>query len=298
MKVYHNSFYGMGSRFNAVFPHDDEEVCERVFNSVKAEVMRVERKLSYFDPMSEVSRINREAAKKPIGVDDELFGIIKECMNYSMITGGAYDITMRPVIEAVLKGEDNKVIRQTHINNIIKDADKRTISFKNDNVKIDFGSYGKGYALDSIKKILSGSPLKHAFISFGESSVLVKGKHPNGLDWQVGIKGLSDTKSPAYTFDLSDASVSTSSNYYYDDAGQLNKKVNIINPFTLKPADDFVVVSVKSSSPVLAEILSTAFFVMTDDEIKKVVSGLSGVEVVKMNFTDSGPEVKKYIREQ
>jgi thiamine biosynthesis lipoprotein len=296
MKVYHNSFYGMGSRFNAVFPYDDEEVCERIFNTIKAEVNRVERKLSYFDPLSEVSRINHEAAKKPVGLDDELFKIISTCIKYSFKTGGAYDITMRPVIEAVLNGEED-IIKKTYINDIILDPDKRTIYFNSDKVKIDFGSYGKGYALESVKEKLSASPLKHAFISFGESSVYVKGRHPGGLDWKVGIKGLSDTSESVYTFGLKDASVSSSSNYYSDDTGQIHKKVNIINPFTLKPADELAVISVKSPSPAEAEIYSTAFFVMEDEKIKEIISGLADVEAVKICYVDNEPVIKKFIRE-
>jgi thiamine biosynthesis lipoprotein len=296
MKVYHNSFYGMGSRFNAVFPHDDDEVCERIFHSVKSEIIRIERKLSYFDPLSEVSRINREARKNPVRLDDELFNIINTCIEYSSLTGGAYDITMRPVIEAVLNGESSDKFQRTYINDIIIEPDKRTVCFNNDKVKIDFGGFGKGYALSSVKKILTASPLRHAFINFGESSVYVKGNHPGGQNWQIGIKGLADTGSAAYTFSLADASVSSSSNYYSDDTGQLHKKVSIINPFTLRPADDMTVTSVKSSSPVKAEILSTAFFVMKDEDIQKVVTASADIEAVKIRFINNEPVVKKFIR--
>lgn len=77
MKVYHNSFYAKGSRLNLVFPYDDDEICERLFNSIKIEVYRTVLKLSYFNQSSDISIINNRK-NDSLKVDLELFEIFKQ----------------------------------------------------------------------------------------------------------------------------------------------------------------------------------------------------------------------------
>jgi len=171
MKVYHNSFYAMGTRFSAVFPNGDEGVCTRIFNLMKSECERIEFMLSYFNPASDVAKVNESAYKSSVVLNDELFYIISTCIKYSELTSGAFDITLRPVIE-YLKNDpsaSSEEVIMSNMDQIELTEGKKSVRFKNDKVKIDFGGFGKGYALDKIKSILDNSPVENAFISFGES---------------------------------------------------------------------------------------------------------------------------------
>jgi FAD:protein FMN transferase len=290
MGVYHNSFFAMGSRFNAVLPFYNHEICEQLFNLIQNEVLRIESKLSYFYPESEVYKINKTACKSFVKIDDELFNILETCLEYSGQTFGAFDITLRPIIESIEKNggaatkDGRSFLNQIKLNNTDK-----SVYFESDKVKIDFGGFGKGYALEKIKSFLDDSPIENAFISFGESSIMTKGKHPKGDNWQVGIKNFFDAQDSIHTFNLSDSSISSSGNYYVDDSGQLHNKVNVINPVTGSPVEGLSVVSVKSGSPLEAEILSTAFLVMQDEQINTVLDGFKDIEVVKVNYIDNKP---------
>jgi FAD:protein FMN transferase len=296
MNIYHNSFYAMGTRFNIVLPNCNEEVCVRLFNLMQAECKRIEWMLSYFDSASDVFKINESASKSFVPLDDELSNIIKICLEYARITSGAFDITIRPVIEYL--GSNSSVtdeeVMKSYLNQIELNNEEKSIHFKSNKVKIDFGGFGKGYALEKIKPLLNRSSIGNAFISFGESSIMVKGKRPDGNDWQVGIKDILDKENSLHTFSFSDSSISTSSNYYVDDAGQLCKKINVISPFTKKPVEDVSVVSVKSDSPLQAEILSTAFLVMDDEQIFETIKKLNNVEAVKIFYNENKPLVKYY----
>ena len=300
MKVYHNSFYAMGSRLNTVFPFYDEEICEKLFCSIYTEVNRIEKKLSYFNPMSEIDQINKTAYKNPYECDEELFNIIETSMNYSEITSGAFDITLRPVIERLVnnkESENESGIFRSCMDKILLDKENHTISLESEKVKIDLGGFGKGYALEIIKPILLESPVENAFISFGESSILVKGKNPGGKNWEIGIKDLYKPEKSVCTFSLFNNSVSSSSNYYVDDSGSVQKKVNVINPYIGMPVDDLGVVSVKSDSPLEAEILSTAFLILDGEQIKSTIKRLDNnknIEVKKMKYIDNRPVVEYY----
>jgi FAD:protein FMN transferase len=296
MNVFHNSFYSMGTRFNAVFPNCDEDICARIFNLMKSECERIEFMLSYFNPASDVAKINESAGKSFVALNNELFDIISTCIKYSDLTSGAFDIALRPVIEN-LKNDSSAESEETVIfgmNQIELDEEKKTIRFKNEKVKIDFGGFGKGYALEKIKILLDNSPVENAFISFGESSILVKGKRPDGNDWEVGVKDFYNSESSLHTFILSNSSISSSSNYYVDDNGQLCNKINVMNPFTKKPVEDLAVASVKSDSPLQAEILSTAFLVLDDEKINEVLKQIKKVEAVKIIYVENEPQIKIY----
>ena len=297
MKVYHNSFSAMGSRFNAVFPYEDDGLCEKLFHLIKNEVIRLEAKLSYFDEKSVVSEINRSASKSAIELDDEMFDVIKTSLSYSEKTSGSFDITMRPIIETILadkkNGNGDRELK-SRLAEIELDDEQKTIRYKSDLTKIDFGGFGKGYALEKIKQLIINSSMETAFISFGESSILTKGKHPSGKKWSVGINDIFNPGESLYAFDLEDESISSSSNYYSDDSGRVQKKVNVINPFTAKPVDELGILSVKSSSPLEAEILSTAFLVMDDSQIQNAIHEFKNLEVVKILYNDNKPNIKYY----
>lgn len=93
---------------------------------------------------------------------------------------------MRPIFENIEGIKHNTVYSQ--VNNMELNEELSTIVFSSKNVKADFGCFGKGYALEKINNILGISPIKNAFVSFEESSITVKGKHPLGTNWQIAIK--------------------------------------------------------------------------------------------------------------
>lgn len=284
-KVYHNSFFAMGTRFNAVIPKEDDEICERLFRMIESEVKRIEAKLNYFDKASTVAQINEHAFHREIKLDDEMFEILLVCFDYHKLTFGAFDITMRRVVEYYNQNPEADVSNLgSRMDSILLNRDAKSIRFADEEAKIDLGGFGKGYTLSRVKKILDDSPIESAFISFGESSILAKGNHPNGKGWRVGLNDYLSNSTTAYTFDLYDESFSTSSNYFKDDTGQLVFKTNVINPITGNLKREIETVSVKSASPLECEIFSTAFMNLTDEQIAFIKKEFKSIEIVRINY--------------
>jgi hypothetical protein len=84
------------------------------------------------------------------------------------------------------------------------------VPFRNEVVQVDFGGFGKGYALERIRKLLLSHGILNAFISFGESSVLALGNHPHGTGWKAGVNHQMITGNSLFSFDLQNESLSTS----------------------------------------------------------------------------------------
>lgn len=299
-KVYHNSFYAMGTRCHLVLPGMEHNRADRIFNVVKHEINRVETCLSRFIPYSEISIINQQAGKEPVAVSDEIFEVLKSCLDYYKLTGGAFDITLRPLMQYWKKRKSNsesdlqlyELIDDLGSKQIVLDEKDKTVFLKNEKVEIDLGGYGKGYGLVKVHKFFREFSVEDAFISFGESSILTLGRHPAGDHWKIGLNDYTNPGLSVYTFSMNEGSVSTSSNFFVDDHGKLQNHRHVISPYTGYPVEDFVTVSVRADSPETAEILSTAFLVLSDDVIETVRENIPECDIVKINYATGRPEIQ------
>ena len=109
------------------------------------------------------------------------------------------------------------------------------------------GAFGKGYALDRMLARLSGD---EAVIDFG-GQILARG------ELRVSIADPQDRKKPILAFTLHDASLSTSSN---------SEQRHLIDPRSRKLLPARGSVSVLADDALTADILSTALFVMGEDD--------------------------------
>ncbi|KAF0210489.1 MAG: Membrane-associated lipoprotein involved in thiamine [Ignavibacteria bacterium] len=285
----------MGTRLNVVFSNADEELSERLFRMIENEVHRVELKLSYFIPESFVSKINSGAFNYAVILDLEMVEILKQCQNYNRLTFGAFDITMRRLVDFFKHNPEETETDLTSCMQYIQlDDEEKSIRFTDEQTKIDLGGFGKGYALEKVQRLVNDSPIESALISFGESSILAKGKHPSGKAWQVGLNDYINSGQSVYSFELENGSVSTSSNYFLDDSGQLQFKTNVINPITGSIKKEIETVSVKSKSPLEAEILSTAMLSLNDEQTAAIKVGLKEVEIVKISYHNGEASITKF----
>ncbi|MDI6400629.1 FAD:protein FMN transferase [Balneolaceae bacterium ANBcel3] len=301
--LYHTSFYAMGTRCNLVIPDFEEELGEQLTGIIKNEIHRIENSLSRFVPYSEISQINKNASQEPVHVSPEVFEILSTCSKYSRITKGAFDITLRPLYK-YWEEHPSDPISETQLNHILNEVgmkhlrlnqEDRSVSFDSRSLELDLGGFGKGYALEEIRTILEDFSIKNAFISFGESSILTKGEHPAGDHWKIGINNYVNPGEPVHAFEIRDASVSTSSNFYMSDDGTLVKHRHVINPFTGHPMESCLAVSVCSKAPVFSEILSTALLVAPDETIEALSDRSMPCEIVKVRYDSGEPEISTYI---
>lgn len=297
LSLYKNGFYAMATRFYALLPGLEDAVGDELFQKIKGEVNRVESRLSRFIKESEISKINQQAFQLGVKTDEEIFDILKACTYGWELTNGAFDITLRPLMEYWKHPENyseedfQKLSDSVGMQYMELDDENQTVHFKNETMSLDLGGFGKGYALEKVKQILESSSAKSAFISFGESSVLAMGEHPAGGDWKIGINNYKNPGNSVHEFELSNGSVSTSSNFFLNDDGELQNHRHVINPKTGHIHEEFTAVSVAAESPVLAEILSTACLILPDEKIHNLVKKYEDIEVIKVDYEPDEPEV-------
>ncbi len=244
-----NLFHGsmaniMGTRLDVVMIGDELGLSE-VWKQIVAETERLYRMLNRFDSMSDISRINREAAMHPVELNNELWDILINIKKYHHDTLGYFDITLHD------------------FNKVILDEGHRTVTFAEKDISLDLGGYAKGYALEKMRIILSKVGVTQALINFGNSSVLAVGSHPHGNYWGVGVEDPFYPGRQLKSYELCDQSLSTSGN-------TLQHTEHIINPRLGKYTSERKLVSVVSSNAVEVEVLSTALVVADEKAISSV----------------------------
>lgn len=253
------------------------------------EMERIERVFSKFDENSEVSKINRLAGMQELSVDREVLRLIEDSIYYSKLSGGAFDITVAPLMEVwgfVRQNHivpDNDTIQKTlkHIGykNIIVDPQRSSIRFLDKGVKIDFGGIAKGYAVDRAKDVLVSKGIKSCLINLG-GNIFALGKPPGKPRWKIGVQDPRNKGKLLRTFELTDRAISTSGNYerFFETGGK--RYSHIINPVTGQPCHGIISVTVAAGSAEKADALSTAIFVLGEEKGLSLSRSLKDIKVL------------------
>jgi FAD:protein FMN transferase len=230
----------MATWFEVLLVGDDEEHLTAVGESALDEVARIERLLSRFDPASETSRINRDAPSRPVLVDREMAAILRDCLDWSAKTGGYFDLCAGSVPGA-----------------IELDDEARTVRLLDPSARLDFGGFGKGYALDAAARVLDEFGIRSALMHGGTSSVLARGCPEDGSAWNVGVRDPFHPGEEAGQLSLIDQCLSSSAAFATGSATS-----DILDPVASRPLDRQAACSAVAPTAGEAEVLSTALLAM------------------------------------
>ncbi len=267
-----SSAEAMGTTFTIVAYGESRSRLQGAVDSAFDEMRRIEAVLSNYREDSEWSRINREAAERPVAVSGEVFRLLQACRAYSRASGGAFDITVGPLLKlwgfyrgsgrVPHRAEIRTALARVGYEKVILDPAQRTVRFAVAGVELDPGGIGKGYAVDRMVEILEDAGIRSALVSSGGSSIYALGAPPGEAGWRVEIR---HPKSPRRTVDtvlLSNQSLSTSGSYekFFYAGGKLYS--HIFDPRTGYPvANGVLSVSVVAPRTIDSEAWTKPFFV-------------------------------------
>lgn len=168
---------------------------------------QLEKTANYYDPTSELARVNRMAATSPVVLSEELYAMIDLCLEYNKKTLGCFDITVL----------SNNYDRNT-IHSVQLSAEERSVFFRQPGVTLNLSGFLKGYALEKIKSILKESMIENALINMGNSSVLALGNHPMGKGWKINFGWAANASTNTATNATTNATTDTATNATADTA--------------------------------------------------------------------------------
>lgn len=232
------------------------------------EIARIENLLSTWKRGGSLDRLNRAPVGERVELGAEAFGLLREVFAWNGRTREAFDPTVLPLVRAFdLRGAG----RQPDAEELARarqaagprcfalDAASQAASRLCPEAGIDEGAWGKGYALDRAAAALGDAGTRDALLDLG-GQILSLGPS------RVMVADPRNRSRAAVTLEVAGGSVSTSGN---SERGVRVGGVlvgHLLDPRTGRPAADFGSATAVAPTGFVADVLSTAFFVLGPEE--------------------------------
>lgn len=265
---------------------DDGLAAEEAMEAVMREMHRIDRAMSPYKETSELSHINREAAQAPVPVSDEMFRLLERAQAFSVLSGGAFDITYAAVghlfdYRCGTMPSDEALERARAAigyGQLILDRTHRTVRFAREGMRVDLGGIAKGHAVDNAVALLRQHGIRHAMVAAGGDSHVLGDRC--GRPWHIAIRDPRDPDGIVAVLPLQDVSISTSGDYerYFERDGVRHH--HLIDPRSGRSPSAVRSVTIIAPDGVTAEGLSKAVFVLGVDAGLRLIETQEGVDAV------------------
>lgn len=315
--IHRFSHEAMTTVFEVLIAGCGKDHARQAASAAFSEIDHVEEQLSRFDPRSDIAQLNRLAPGEAIGVAWEVVSCLELATHVYRETSGAFDITFRSrphgaMEELVLCGIGDASPLAAGDGPSLPGFIAGRLSSMDSPVRrsldIDLGAIGKGFALDRLVEVMNDWGIKSALLNAGSSTVLALAPPPGEPSWQVGVGGAWGRSAGIDTALLSRAALSGS--------GEEVKGTHVIDPRTGVPAAAHQAAWVlckpetpkegatqrfdakeRTASAALSDALSTAFMVMTTEEVEAYCATRPELAamVVERDTGQSGPAPRVHV---
>lgn len=269
----------MGTNFEIILYGQNRIQSAQLSQTIFGEIERIEGEISRFNPFSDVSRLNRLHSREKLKVSLYTFECLETAKRIHDETNGAFDVTVSPLCQL---WRNHSEVSDSHISeakarvgmdNLALKRDEMAAEVLVEGVQIDLGGIGKGYAIDQAIQYLRDWQIPAALIHGGQSTVYAHGAL-DGIDgWEVGFREGADDLFPnegeAPKLYLKDQALSGS--------GNLLHGPHIIDPRSGRPIKKKKYSWAVADSGTVSDALSTAFMVMSPEEISHYCHKNSGI---------------------
>ena len=238
--IFNKKLFGGEIRIE-VYGYNESQTLESIIEQMYQEALRLQKIFNFFDPDSELSKLNKNGELK---VSPEMLKVIKKSLEFSEITDGNYDIALGAWI-AQRKNKQPETKTRNSYKDIEINSDK--ITLKN-NVAIDLGSIAKGYITDKLGEFLKEKGIKE-FLIDSRGDILVSGDYSHIL----GVQDPRDKEKSLFSINITDQAVATSGDYeqFYGDF----EKSHIINK------KDVIAATIIADNLEIADVIATSLMV-------------------------------------
>jgi thiamine biosynthesis lipoprotein len=230
----------------------------------------VNDQMSTYRPNSELSRFNQ--AEKSLVVSNATSSVVEVALSLFKESGGAYDITVGPLVNLWGFGPDkkpNKVPSDALIAAKRKIVGSQYLSIEGNRLiksipelYLDLSSIAKGYGVDFIADYLQELGISNYLVDIG-GELRVHGYKPGKKPWTLAIERPVAGQNVQRLIHIGDNAIATSGDYrnYFESDGI--RYSHTIDPKTGKPiSHKLVSVTVIHKSSMVADGLATAITVL------------------------------------
>lgn len=281
----------MGTTLSASVASNSRESSLQAIDSAFAAVRRVDDVLNDWRSDTDLARLNQTEPGVPVPVDSDLGAYLDEVLDWTRQTGAAFDPGIGSLVEAWdLRGVGripvDSILRQARAHSglvrFFSDSTSRLVRRPGRSSWIDAGGFGKGAALRAARDQLIRLGARGAILNFGgqvlvlgDTTLLVEVAHPR------------HRFQPVASLQLNNASASTTSQSERFVVVGGRRLGHVLDPRAGTPVPAWGSVTVVDTDPMVADILSTALFVMGPEEGMRWLEGRAIAALFLVSTGDS-----------
>ena len=250
----------------------------KINKQVQERILYLEDLISTTKQTSDIYKINNrqgQTSEQQQGqtflVHPETFQLIEFACCMAEKTNGALNPALYPVTSAwgfttgnyhvPSDSEIRQLLTYTDFARIVLNSENYSV-FTQENMMLDLGAVGKGFAGDQAIELMKSKGVKSALLDLG-GNIQTLGSKPDGSFWTIGIKSPWGGN-PVAGLRISNQAVITSGGYERYFTGDDNRNyIHIFDGNTGRPVEnDIASITIVCNSGLYGDSLSTALFVM------------------------------------
>jgi thiamine biosynthesis lipoprotein len=234
----------------------------------------VNDQMSTYRPNSELSKFNQ--AKQSLIVSPETVLVVQASLQLFELSGGAFDVTVGPLVNLWGFGPDKKPTkipsaelikaRQRKVGSQYLSIDGNTLHKAIPELYVDLSSIAKGYGVDVIATYLQEIGINNYLVDIG-GELRAKGVKPENKQWTLAIERPTEGQNVQRLIQIGDNAIATSGDYrnYYEFDGI--RYSHTIDPSTGKPINHHLAsVTVIHESSMMADGFATVISVLGPED--------------------------------
>ena len=312
----------MGTFARIVAVAEDLSTAKGCIEAAFAEIQTVDELMSDYKSDSEISEVNCDGARRAVEVSESTYEVLQRSIEFSKLTGGAFDITVGPLVDLLRSAEKKEVVPSEEeiaeaklkvgYQKLKLDVQNRTVKFIVDGMRLDLGGIAKGYAIDRAVEAMQKGGAIGGMVDIG-GDIRCFGAPPRGKDhWLIGLQDPnlvardpgSVTRDMAHerrvtsdglrnglllVLKLENAAIATSGSYRRFVLIGGKKYSHILDTRTGYGSDELASVTVISKNATDADALATAVSVMGAERGLALIETIPETEAILIS---SQPEYK------
>jgi thiamine biosynthesis lipoprotein len=282
------AFPALGTTCEVQFAGADDAPAQAFQAAVVAWVGAFEAKYSRFRPSSLISRINQAAGAGWVTVDAEMEQMLDFCGALHGMTNGLLDATALPLLRLwdyraarpVVPSRDQIAAAQALVGwSKVQRAPGR-VALPRAGMALDFGGFGKEYAVDVVAQMAVERGLGNVLVDFGHD-IRVLGAPPGRPLWHIGLEDPARPGERWGSVAVTNRGVASSGDYLRGFTVEGRRYGHIIDPRTGWPAaHGCTQTTIIADTCLQAGVLSTSAFILGPEEGLKLIQSTPGAEGV------------------
>ncbi len=277
----------MGTLAQITAISDDPACAHRCIELALDAIEMIQQTMNDRDENSELSKLNATAFEQEVKVSPELFTVLQAAKEYSILSGGAFDVTIGPEVQLWRTMQQtgtpptSEQIEQARFRvgyeKMILNPETQTVQFELAGMRLDLGGIAKGYAIDLAIEAMKQNGAMGGMVDIG-GDIRCFGHSPTrGNNWLIGLQ--NPRKEKLITkLKLTDYAVATSGDYRRFIEINGKKQGHILNPATADSAEELISISIVAPTAMQADALATAVAVMGRQRGLDLIESLDGIE--------------------